>query len=98
VSARENPRGALIHDLPIAHPLGFPVYPTASPHVVLIRSLQLAQPFGPPVYPTASPHVVFSLWIEPRIAQILDWGAYAPRVLVVASRDDELYVPKKNRG
>ena len=74
MSARENPRGALIHDLPIAHPLGFPVYPTASPHVV------------------------FSLWIEPRIAQILDWGAYAPRVLVVASRDDELYVPKKNRG
>jgi len=28
----------LIHDLPIAHPLGLPVYPTASPHVVFFNA------------------------------------------------------------
>jgi|GEM_PF-3632893 len=83
MEAGENPLGALTRDLPIAHPLGLPVYPTASPHVVLIRSLQLAQPFGPPVYPTASPHVVFSLasrrlrYVEP-LKRVKRGGRHAP--------------------
>jgi hypothetical protein len=56
----ENPPGALLCSLALAHPFELPGY---LDHLVFIPSLALSQPCGLPVYPTTSRDVVF-VWLR----------------------------------